>query len=36
VNVPATPESAEMLERRLKVLSEKIVPAFRLNEVVRS
>jgi len=34
VNAPATPESAEMLERRLRVLSEKFVPAFRLNEVV--
>jgi len=36
VNAPATPESAEMLERRLRVLSETIVPAIRLNEAVRS
>ena len=36
VNAPATPESAEMLESRLKVLRETIVPALRLNEVVRS
>ncbi len=36
VNAPATPESARMLESRLAVLSEKIVPAFRLNEVVRA
>lgn len=36
VNAPATPESARMLESRLTVLSEKIVPAFRLNEVVRA
>ncbi len=36
VNAPASPESAEMLESRLKVLSETIVPAFRLNEAVRS
>jgi hypothetical protein len=35
VNAPATPESAEMLERRLTVLSETILPALRLNEVVR-
>ncbi len=36
VNAPATPESARMLEGRLKVLSETILPALRLNEVVRS
>lgn len=36
VNAPATPESAKMLEGRLTVLREKIVPAFRLNEVVRA
>jgi hypothetical protein len=36
VNAPATPKSARMLESRLTVLSEKIVPAFRLNEVVRA
>lgn len=35
VNAPATPESARMLESRLTVLGE-IVPAFRLNEVVRA
>lgn len=36
VNAPPTPESARMLESRLKVLGEKIIPAFRLNEVVRA
>jgi len=36
VNAPPTPESARMLESRLAVLKEKIVPAFRLNEVVRA
>ncbi len=36
VNAPATPESAEMLDRRLRVLSETIVPALRLNEFERS
>jgi hypothetical protein len=36
VNAPATPESAEMLGSRLRVLNDTIVPALRLNEVVRS
>ncbi len=36
VNAPPTPESARMLESRLTVLREQIVPAFRLNEVVRA
>jgi len=36
VNAAPTPESAAMLEARLKVLSEKIVPAFRANEAVHS
>ncbi|MGD1106691.1 MAG: hypothetical protein ABR865_06565 [Terracidiphilus sp.] len=36
VNAPATPESAGMLEARLKVLSERIVPALQANEAVPS
>ena len=36
VNAPATAEFAEMLESRLKVLRETIVPAFRSGEAVRS
>jgi hypothetical protein len=36
VNVPATPEYAEALEGRLKVLREVIVPAFRSKEAVRA
>ena len=32
VNAPATPEYAEMLEGRLKVLRETIVPAFQSSE----
>lgn len=36
VNAPPTPQSARMLESRLKVLSETVIPAFRLNEVVRA
>ena len=36
VYVPATPENAADLERRLKVLQEVIVPAFREAETVRA
>jgi hypothetical protein len=36
VNTPATPEFAEMLERRLKVLRETVVPAFKEGETQRS
>ncbi|MGO8933534.1 MAG: hypothetical protein ACLPLZ_15460 [Terracidiphilus sp.] len=36
VNAAPTPESAGMLEARLRVLSEKIVPALRANEAERS
>jgi hypothetical protein len=36
VYVPATPENAAGLERRLKVLREVIVPAFREAETVRA
>jgi hypothetical protein len=36
VNAPATPEYAEMLEGRLKILREVAVPAFRLNETARA
>jgi hypothetical protein len=35
VNVPATPENAANLEKRLKFLREIIVPAFREKEVNR-
>lgn len=36
VYVPATPENATDLERRLKVLQEVIVPAFREAETIRA
>jgi len=36
VNAQPTPESAVMLEARLKVLSERIVPALQANEAVHS
>ena len=36
VNVPATPENAELLEGRLKFLHEVMVPAFQVAEVERA
>jgi hypothetical protein len=36
VYMPATPENAADVERRLKVLQEAIVPAFREAEAVRA
>jgi len=36
VNVPATPENADALEGRLKVLREVIVPAFQSAEIQRA
>jgi hypothetical protein len=36
VNVPATPEYANMLEGRLKFLEDVIVPAFRINEAAHA
>jgi hypothetical protein len=36
VNVPATAENAVLLENRLKVLREVIVPAFRESEIKRA
>jgi hypothetical protein len=36
VSAPATPEYAEMLEGRLKILRKVAIPAFRLNETERA
>jgi hypothetical protein len=36
VYMPATPENAADVERRLKVLQEAIIPAFREAEAVRA
>jgi hypothetical protein len=36
VYVPATPENAADVEKRLKVLREVIVPAFREAEIIRA
>jgi hypothetical protein len=36
VNAPSSPEFAEMLESRLRVLAETVVPAFKEKEAKRS